>query len=165
MKHSHWVLALALIAGFWAMPVHAQRLFVQSAKAPLWAEPAFQAARIGELSKGDAVETLSEKSGWLKIASGDQQGWMLKLMLGAHPPMETITANPQAMDELALRARRRPSSFATTAAARGLRERLNQTGAAAGLDYQALEKMERWRASEKDALNFLQKVQAHDPQP
>ena len=136
----------------------AEKLFVKSPKAPLWVEPSFQAEQILVLTKGQDVEKMEQRAGWLRVRIADQQGWMLKMMLSEEPPIQFSKEQQQAMENLALKARRRPSSFATTAAARGLKEKRKRFSSTLDTDYDALIKMEGWRVDEQSALDFLKKV-------
>jgi hypothetical protein len=55
----------------------------------------------------------------------NQTGWMINLMLDASQPIEMSADKQLATEDLSQRARRRPSSFASTAAARGDRTIFN----------------------------------------
>ena len=86
----------------------AEKLFVKSPKAPLWVEPSFQAEQILVLTKGQDVEKMEQRAGWLRVRIADQQGWMLKMMLSEEPPIQFSKEQQQAMENLALALSRCP---------------------------------------------------------
>jgi len=141
------------------------QLYVRSLQATLWAAPSFQADRMTLLSRGDAVEALEEKEGWVSVRYAQQQGWMLKLMLAPTPPGDSKASDQEAQELLKQRARRRPSAFSSTAAARGLMDKEETFGTELKLDYQAVEKMESWRVDEMQAMQFLIKGKNDEEKP
>lgn len=143
----------------------AGQLYVASIKAPIWAEPSFQAGQIGVLARGVSVQGIAEKNGWYQVRYNEQTGWMLKMMLLSHKPIAQTSANRQAVETLSQRARRRPSAFASTAAARGFKDKRRRFSDSLKLDYRALEKMESFRVNDGQALEFLKKVQANESIP
>jgi hypothetical protein len=59
------------------------------------------------------------------------------------------------MDQMAQTARKRPSAYASTAAARGLVNQRKRLGQKLSYDYTALSKMESFAAGEKETLQFI----------
>ena len=145
--------------------VWAQDLYVQSPKAPVWTSPSFQSSQVMEVTKGQRVEKLAAKGGWLQVRVDEKQGWMLKMSLSAEPPVEVTEQQQQALDSLAMRARRRSSAYATTAAARGLREKRQHFSRQLDMDFNALARMESWQADEQETANFLKKVRDNEKHP
>lgn len=156
------ILMLVIITAFTAVSAAADKRFVNSRKAPLWNSPSFQAAQINVLTRGQVIFVDEQKSGWCRVHYNNQQGWMLNLMLTSRPPVDPTPASRQAVETMARRARRRPSAFAGTAAARGLKDKRRRFSDQLKLDYQALAKMESLRVNDQQALEFLKQVQGHD---
>jgi hypothetical protein len=71
------------------------------------------------------------------------------------PPLDKKDVYGKQLEELADKARRRPSAFTTTAAARGLKEKRRRFADKYQLDYDALEKMESIQISDQEASEFL----------
>ncbi|MDA8140290.1 MAG: SH3 domain-containing protein [Desulfobacteraceae bacterium] len=140
----------------------AEEYFVGSPTAPLWEAPSFQAKQLGRLMQGDKVQAEEERNGWVSVRYGQQRGWMLKLMLSTSAPPAPTTADQQAMQTLEERARCRPSAFASTAAARGLMNTEEGFSQQHKLDFKAVEKMESWRATDQQALDFKAEGSKHE---
>jgi len=138
-------------------------LYVHSVKAPIYQEPFISSKKIIELKKGTKVIGIEEKANWYRIRYGGQSVWVYKLMVKKTPPLETkglfgrlktLAHKVQALRE---KSRRRPSSYTTTAAARGLRDKRKRFAEKYRLDYDALEKVESIEISNTEALEFLMK--------
>ena len=103
-----------------------------------------------------------EQKGWLEVDFKGKKGWMLKLMLSNQPPAGTDIVDQKAQAIMQERSRLRPSAFASTAAARGLMNKEKGFGNKLKLDFKALEVMEGFRVSEKEARQFLAERKTHD---
>ena len=155
-------LFLILILTAAASSASADERFVQSREAPVWRTPSFQADKAGTLEHGQAVEVLAEQGGWVHIRCKQKEGWMPKLMLSQTPPPGMSDKSQQAMETLEQRARLRPSAFASTAAARGLMEKQEGFSKRLKLNFKALETMESWRVTDKEAARFLAEGKKHE---
>jgi uncharacterized protein YgiM (DUF1202 family) len=145
--------ALLLVA---AAPAPAEDLYVQSAKARILDNPSFQAAVVVTAEKGDSVTLIERKDKWVKVAFKDKQGWVSALLVGAKPPADKVTIIKDGDDAGDKdNVRRRASSSASAAAARGLRQderaRANEEGQT---DYRALEKVEAGTVDPKEVDEF-----------
>ncbi|MCP4748748.1 MAG: hypothetical protein GY874_21820 [Desulfobacteraceae bacterium] len=140
----------------------AEQGYVKSKQAFLWAEPNFQAEKTGVLQQGQVVEIKQSQRGWSFVSHDQLQGWTMQMMLGDKPVTAVSTEEKQAREEFAKRARIRPSSYATTAAARGLREKKDEFSSGLKCDYDALTKMESMQVDDQTAIEFIKKVQLHD---
>ena len=59
--------------------------------------PSTAAERVGRISRGAEVETLEERRGWVRIRSGQVEGWVTARSLKPAPPSpEPVTASPPA---------------------------------------------------------------------
>lgn len=136
-------------------------LWVHSFKAPLYQTPSISSKKIIELEKGTNVIGIEEKENWYKVKYKGKDGWVYKLMVRKTPPLETkdLFAKLKSLfhktDVLREKSRKRPSSYTTTAAARGLREKRQRFADKYGHDYDALEKIESIEISDTEALEFL----------
>ena len=138
-------------------------LYVNSFKAPIYKAPFIGSKKIIELKKGTKVTGIEEKSDWYRIRYGGKNGWVYKLMVRKTPPLETkslfgrLKTLAHKVRVLREKSRRRPSSYTTTAAARGLRDKRKRFAEKYRLDYDALEKVESIEISNTEALEFLMK--------
>ena len=140
---------------------HSFELYVHSIKASLYQAPSISSKEIIELKKGTKVIGTQEKANWYKVRYEDKDGWVYKLMVRKTPPLETkrlfarLKSLFHRIHELREKSRRRPSSYTTTAAARGLRDKRQRFADKYGHDYDALEKIESIEISDTEALEFL----------
>lgn len=130
-------------------------LYVHSVKAPLYEAPSIGSTRLMELEKGQKIIGIKEKAGWYEVKYRSIRGWIYKLMARKTPPLDKRDVYGKQIEELSNRARRRPSAFTTTAAARGLKEKRRRFANKYQLDYDALEKMESIEIGDKEAFEFL----------
>jgi len=136
-------------------------LYVHSAKAPLYQAPSIGSKKVTNLKKGTKVIGIEEKENWYKVEYEGKDGWVYKLMVKKAPPLETkglfarLKASFRKVAVLRAKSRRRPSSYTTTAAARGLKDKRSRFAQKYELDYDALEKMESINISDAEALEFL----------
>jgi len=143
-------------------------LYVHSVKAPLYQTPSMGSKKIIELKKGAKVTGIEEKANWYKVRHEGKDGWVYKLMVRKEPPMETkglfdrLKSIFRRIDVLREKSRRRPSSYTTTAAARGLRDKRQRSADKYRLDYDAVEKIESVEISDTEALEFLTKGVSHE---
>lgn len=133
-----------------------QPLYVQSQQAAMLAEARADAAVIAQLARGDAVQLLDSNPSWHKVRKGEQEGWVFRYFLAAHPPLQQ--AAPALADDVDRdHARRRASAVVTAGATRGLtqqeRERAHQQGVA---DYNALTRMEDTVVDSAQVQLFIQ---------
>ena len=136
-------------------------LYVHSVKAPLYQEPSIGSKRIINLKKGTKVTGIEEDANWYRVRYRGKDGWVYKLMVKKTPPLKTkglfarLKSTFRKIHIFREKSRRRPSSYTTTAAARGLRNRGSGFAQKYQLDYDALEKMESIEISDTEALEFL----------
>ena len=141
-----------------ALPLTAtaqETVYVQSLKAKLLSAPAFNATVVAEADRGDAAAVLETQARWYKVQLGNHSGWLSRLVVSDHAPLNKTTALDAAHTG-DISARRRASVATTAGAARGLaaddRLRASQSGLT---NYVALEKVEQLTVSEQEALDFL----------
>jgi hypothetical protein len=138
-------------------------LYVHSVKAPIYTTPAMSSEKLMEIPKGTKLIGTSENPSWYEVQYKDVHGWVYKLMVKKSPPMEKtgifsrLKSLFHKIHTLRGKSRRRPSSFTTTAAARGLREKRERFSDKYQLAYTSLETLESIEISENEALEFLTK--------
>lgn len=135
-------------------------LFVQSTTAPLLAAPSLAGEKLMELKQGTKVTGIKKEGMWQKIRYNQKTGWIYRLMLGQNPPLTRDDIPTDQMDQMAESARKRPSAYASTAAARGLMNQRKRLGQKLKYDFNALEKMERYAADKEKTLNFIKERDA-----
>lgn len=150
------LLGFSLLLSF-ASAVAADTVYVVSAKAKVFATPAFDAAVVIVANKGETLTVLEKSDQWLKVTSQQHTGWISTLVVGDKPPAAKVTVIREiAPDAPKEDVRRRTSSSASAAAARGLRQddraRANESNQA---NYPAVEKMEAVKVDEKEVESFV----------
>lgn len=144
------VLALSL-----APPAAATPVFVHAEQAELREAPGFDAPVVTNMDRGAEVERLAEQDRWLRVRTGDREGWVFRFLTGPRPPMAKQSVLDESSPELGDETRRRASEVTTAGAARGLtaeeRQRLSRQGAA---DYEALERLEGLDIPPEDVRAF-----------
>ncbi len=137
--------------------VFGETIYVHSRIAPLMAGPDLASGKLGELELGSKLEADRLQNGWYHVVSDGKSGWVNRLMVKKYPPVKEKGDQLMGRQHLARRARIRPSSLASTAAARGLRAERNRYNMRLKADYKALEKMESFRVTPQDARCFVMK--------
>ena len=136
-------------------------LYVHSVKAPIYATPSMSSEKLIEIPKGTKLNGTGENPSWHEVQYEDVNGWVYKLMVKKTPPMEKkgvfsrLKSLFHKIHTIRGKSRRRPSSFTTTAAARGLREKRERFADKYQLAYTSLERLESIEISENEALEFL----------
>jgi len=137
-------------------------MYVNSIKAPVCEKPFMNSKKIVELEAGSKLVVLEEKGYWYRIACKGYSGWVFKLMVGSAPPEMFRQINTDQLEALESTARRRPSAYATTAAARGLMEKKRKFAARYATDYSAVERMEAGRIGYEEANQFVKEGIMHE---
>ncbi len=137
--------------------VLAKDLFVQSAKAKIMSEPSFKAQVIDTVNRGDKLEQMEAKDGWIKIKTKSGSGWVNSLGVADSAPLDKVTVVAADVAELQEKSRKRSSAITSAAAARGLsdaeRKRMSEAGQA---DYRAMKHLEELAGniSDRDIREF-----------
>ena len=130
----------------------ADTLFVQSAKATIFAAPKFGQAEVAQLMKGTELTALEKNGTWYKVQYQEKVGWISALVIGNHPPMDKVTVLTGDEQNIKTVARRRSSGATTAGATRGLaaddRSRENDLAG----NFRALRKLEGMTAVESTEL-------------
>jgi len=153
---------LLIIALFYLLPTLAwcSDLFVQSRTAPVFKKPSLTSMKLMVLAQGTKVTGLKKKGMWQQIQHNKKTGWVYSLMLSKALPQSPLDITSDQVDQMAQSARRRPSSYASAAAARGLVNQRKRLAQKLGYDYAALKKMESYAVDEKETLQFVKERDA-----
>jgi hypothetical protein len=147
--------ALLLLAGGVSNARAEGVVYVQSLKASLLAQPRFGAEVLVEVERGAALPVLQQQHDWYQVGPEDQQGWIYRLQVASQPPAEKVSLLTGAGNDLASGARRRASSFTTSAAARGLAEdRLRMSGGHWTADMSKVDTLEELEIPLAEVIDF-----------
>jgi uncharacterized protein YgiM (DUF1202 family) len=143
---------------FFCSPLFAEDLcYVQSLSARIMSAPSFQSSVLGEVTKGSRLQTRGRNGNWIKVLYNAKEGYISSLLVSAHPPLEKQALIRGDGTEIREGVRRRASTFASAAAARGLthddRRRLNSEEKS---DYGSLEQMVAFTVSTQEVLRFME---------
>ncbi len=131
--------------------------YVQSASAKVLSEPSFKSGVVATVAMGEMLSATGKDGGWVKVNIAGKAGYVSALLLSAHPPLKKTQVVKAEEPEIAEGVRRRSSSFASAAAARGLTkgERQRADGEE-GSDFSALKKMEALTYTEDEVTRFAE---------
>jgi hypothetical protein len=152
-KRCLWLAGALLILGSpWC---YGFELYVHSSQAPLFSEPAAGARQIVHITRGTRLEGVAELGQWFKVIYGGHEGYVYKLMVKRTKPLDKTVIRKEQIEDLEQSARRRPSAYSSTAAARGLRQHQDDFASQHEMDYQAVERMESIQVSDEEAKDFI----------
>lgn len=139
-------------------PITADTLYIRSYQTFLLNSPERKAQKLVKLKRGTAVEQIRSEGKWINVTVNNQKGWLPKNVLTKKPVKKGRSLLSKKVD-IATKARKRASSYSSTAAARGLTT-VDQSGGDSLYepDYQALELVEAREIDEAEAVNFLAMV-------
>ncbi|WP_086480318.1 SH3 domain-containing protein [Oceanospirillum sanctuarii] len=150
-------LGLMLASSF----AHGATLYIQSQKAYLLDAPKFSATKLLKLEHGTPVNSIQTQGNWHQVTVQGQAGWLSKLLLKPHPPLERVSILETADNDFKESVRRRSSSIVTAGAARGLaseeRSRIHQNNEA---NYFALKKVETLTLDQSELDLFAQSLES-----
>jgi hypothetical protein len=129
----------------------ADSVYVQSPIAKLLAEP--NVASAGKpLKAGDALVQIGEQDMFLKVKSGSDTGWVMKLYVSKIPPSAKVSNTGNQDKSGAIQSRARASTFTETASARGLSEskKLRTRGNADEYDFESLDWLDKIKVKQED---------------
>lgn len=131
--------------------------YVQSLKAKVMSAPVFKSDILGEVSKGSRLVSTGKEGNWVKVRYDSKDGYVSALLLSKHPPIERQAFITGEEPEIKEGVRRRASTFASAAAARGLtqddRRRISREEK---IDYGSLEKVEALSVSTEEVMRFME---------
>lgn len=157
------ILFIALV-----LPVNglAYTAYVHSIKATIYKSPSMRSENLTSLTKGDKLEVKGQKGAWLKVKTSgadSTEGWTYRFMVKKEPVTSSkklysrLKSFFYKIDSVTKKSRRRPSSYTSTAAARGLREKRRHFAEKYNADYDSLAIIESIEISDEEAMNFLWK--------
>jgi hypothetical protein len=153
------LLLIAFVANlFFAATVCAEQVYyVQSAKAKILSGPSFRADVVTEVGMGQMLTFKSKDGSWIKVAIGGKEGYVSSLLVSSHVPLKRGGYIKADDSEIKQGVRRRSSSFASAAAARGLtKEDRKRADTDEHVDYEALHNMEALSFSDNEVKQFME---------
>lgn len=154
------ILLITVLAAnlLFTVPANAEQVYyVQSAKAKILAAPSFRSSVVTEVSMGQTLTLKSREGSWLKVIIGSKEGYVSSLLVSSHPPLKRGGYIKADDSEIKQGVRRRSSSFASAAAARGLtKEDRKRADTEDRVDYQALHNMEALAFSDDEVSRFME---------
>lgn len=134
-------------------------VYVQSVQASVLSEPEFGADLQFKVERGAELKVIEQQQTWYQVGTPQGQGWIYHLQVAANPPREKISLLASQENDLAKGARRRASSFTTSAAARGLAEnRTRMNGGYWTSDMSNVEAIEELKIPQNEVIEFHQGV-------
>jgi hypothetical protein len=130
-------------------------LFIQSVNAPVFKKPSLSGVKLYDLPQGTKVTGLKKEGMWQRIQYNKDVGYIHSLMLAPTPPLHFNNIKSEQIKQMEVTARKRPSSYASTAAARSLVHQRGRMGKNIHFDYDALEKMKSYAANREATLQFI----------
>jgi beta-barrel assembly-enhancing protease len=146
---------IILFTIFYSGILFSNSVFVQSPIAKLLVEP--NVASAGKpLKAGLELQQIGEQDMFLKVKSGSDTGWVMKLYVSKIPPSAKVT-NAGNQDKTGpIQSRARASTFTETASARGLSEskKLRTRGNNDEYDFETLDWLDKVKVKPEDIEKF-----------
>ncbi|MBP7281072.1 MAG: hypothetical protein KBA66_05815 [Leptospiraceae bacterium] len=130
-------------------------VFVQSPIAKLLSEP--NVASAGKpLQAGMELQQIGEQDMFLKVKSGTDTGWVMKLYVSKIPPSAKASSAGNQEKSNAVQSRARASTFTETASARGLSEskKLRTRGNNDEYDFESLDWLDKVSVKKEDIAKY-----------
>ena len=135
--------------------IMANTYYVRSYLVHTLKSPKIGANRIETLKRGTKVTVLSKDGAWFKIKATNNAGWVSQLSLSKKKPSNRVSLLASEV-ELSKTARKRASTYTSTAAARGLSESASKRISGQVVpNFEAVKKMETWQKSDEVSINYL----------
>lgn len=157
-------LIIILIIALLPAQAYAFKAYVHSMNASVYKMPSMKSKKLVTLDKGAQLQVTKSKGAWYKVktTTGKQtSGWIYKFMVRKKPITNSSKLYSKLrsffykIESISKKSRRRPSSYTSTAAARGLREKRRHFAEKYNSDYDALEVIESIEITDEEAIAFL----------
>jgi hypothetical protein len=137
-------------------------VYVQGQQAPLYAAPQLGKAPVAVVGQGTPLTVVGGNQRWYQVSGEGHAGWVVKFMVADHPPVNAQDGSNDAMEVLLKRSRVRPSTYSTTAAARGLRAGGGGLREAYQVDYESVAQMEQTQPTAEAVADFFDSESDHE---
>jgi hypothetical protein len=137
-------------------------VYVQGDQAPLYAAPQLGEAPVAVVAQGTPLTVIGGNHRWHQVRGAGYEGWVVKFMVADHPPAKSHAESQAAMEVLLKRTRVRPSTYSTTAAARGLRAGGKGLKEADEVDYDSVTRMENAQPTADEVTDFFDAEPDHE---
>ena len=153
MKNSKLVIILSII--FISNILLSNTIYVQSPIAKLLAEPNIASAG-KPLKAGTELLQIGEQDMFLKVKSGSDTGWVMKLYVSKIPPSAKVTSAGSQDKSGPIQSRARASTFTETASARGSSEskKLRTRGNSDEYDFESLDWLDKIKVNPDDIEKY-----------
>ena len=105
-----------------SLPLISESMYVLSKEAKLMSEPSMKSDIVEIVSHGKKVHVSSSKGIWVNISVPDHTGWVCKFNLSQDNPLKDSVVGDLSEINKNKKARRRASSYSTSATTRGFTE-------------------------------------------
>lgn len=135
--------------------------YVQSVHADIYQAPTLNSVKTMSLLKGDAVDVIKESGAFYMVSFEGSKGYIYKFLVDRRKVSSSeklysrLRSFFQKIESVSGKSRRRPSSYTSTAAARGLRDKRKNFAGSYTSDYESLSRFESITIGEEEALNFI----------
>lgn len=130
--------------------------YVQSLRAKIFSQPSFDSVVIIEVQKGYKFNSIEKKGNWIRLSISGKDGYISSYLVGKKAPLSRSEIGQEAAT-IAETARSRASQQTTAVAGiRGLaEERRARLGKEEKLNYEALEKIEKFSIADEELKVFM----------
>ncbi|MBI5431009.1 MAG: SH3 domain-containing protein [Nitrosomonadales bacterium] len=130
--------------------------YVQSVNAKILSEPSFKSQVVAEARMGQMLTSTGREGGWTRVTIEGKTGYVSSLLLATHPPLKKAEIIKAEDADIKEGVRRRTSSFASAAAARGLtKEDRERADIEEGVDLKSLGRMEALTFTDDEVTQFM----------
>jgi hypothetical protein len=136
-----------------SLPLISQPMYVLSKEAKLMSEPSMKSDVVEIVSHGKKVDVSSSKGIWVNISVPDASGWVCKFNLSQDNPLKDSVVGDLSEINKKKKARRRASSYSTSATTRGFTEYDEKISTDS--DYTALKLMISYQPSSTKIKAFM----------
>jgi hypothetical protein len=146
---------ILLLTIFFPSLLFSNSVFVQSPIAKLLSEP--NVASVGKpLKAGTELIQIGEQDMFLKVKTGSDTGWVMKLYVSKIPPSSKVSSAGNQDKSGAIQSRARASTFTETASARGFSEskKLRTRGNSDEYDFESLDWLDKVTLKPEDIQKY-----------
>ena len=135
--------------------IFANTLYIKGLKTKMLSSPKHGSSVINILKRGQKVTEIRSKGIWKQVDFVGHIGWLPKILLSTTKP----TARKSLLNtkhDISIKARKRASSFTSSAAARGMLSGVEkQIGNLTDANYKALKKLQSWHVPSPEGNDYL----------
>lgn len=131
-------------------------LYVQSLRAKIFLQPSFDSVVITEVQKGYKFNSLEKKGNWFRLSISGKDGYISSYLVGKNAPLSRTEIGKEAATVTESARSRASQQTTAVAGVRGLaEERRARLGKEEKLNYEALEKIEKFSITDEELKVFM----------